>query len=103
MNDDQIFMPFPKSLINATFFETTSTFLAEMLLPDNTQVTAYCANPGALNGCLESGSPAYLGTVANNLKENDAILGKQFSAIVFGLGRTRIWQIALLKKQFFGA
>jgi hypothetical protein len=48
MNDDQIFMPFPKPLINATFLKRPQRFLAERLLSDNSQVTAYCANPGAV-------------------------------------------------------
>lgn len=60
MSDDNLFMLFPKPIINATFLRRPQRFLAEMLLADNSQVVAYCANPGAMSGCLQLGSPALL-------------------------------------------
>ena len=35
-------------------------FLADMVLADGTRTLAYCANPGSLAGCLQTGSPALL-------------------------------------------
>jgi len=60
MSNDEIFMPFPKPQLNATFLRRPQRFLAEMAFPDGTQTVAYCANPGSLNGCLQPGSPALL-------------------------------------------
>ncbi len=53
-------MPFPKPQINAIFLRRPQRFLAEMAFPDGTQTVVYCANPGSLSGCLQSGSPSLL-------------------------------------------
>jgi len=60
MSCDEIFMAFPKPQLNAIFLRRPQRFLAEMELLDGSQIIAYCANPGSLNGCLQPGSPALL-------------------------------------------
>lgn len=53
-------MVFPKPQVRGTFLGRPQRFLAQVRLPDGTQTIAYCANPGSLNGCLQSGSEALL-------------------------------------------
>ena len=60
MSNDDLFMLFPKPQLNAIFLKRPQRFLAEMAFSDDTQTVAYCANPGSLSGCLQSGSPALL-------------------------------------------
>lgn len=60
MSKDDLFMSFPKPQFNVIFLNRPQRFLAEMAFPDGTQIVAYCANPGSLNGCLQSGSPALI-------------------------------------------
>lgn len=60
MSAAQLFMPFPKPQIKATFLKRPQRFLAQVVLLDGFQTLAYCANPGSLKGCLQSGSAALL-------------------------------------------
>lgn len=60
MTDGKIFLPFPQPQREATFLERPQRFLARMKLADEIEEIAYCANPGAMNGCLISGSQALL-------------------------------------------
>jgi sugar fermentation stimulation protein A len=60
MSKNEIFIPFQKPQLKATFLSRPQRFLAEMAFPDGTKTLAYCANPGSLNGCLQPGSPALL-------------------------------------------
>jgi len=54
------FLPFPEPQFEAVFLERPQRFLADMVLADGTRTLAYCANPGSLAGCLQTGSPALL-------------------------------------------
>lgn len=60
MPNSDLFMPFPKPIIMATFLNRPQRFLAEMKLADGSHIIAYCANSGSFSGCLEPGSPAIL-------------------------------------------
>ena len=60
MPESQLIMKFPLPQLQATFLERPQRFLVEMLLPDGSEVTAYCANSGSFKGCLESGVQALL-------------------------------------------
>lgn len=60
MSDSEIFMAFPQPQREAIFLRRPQRFLAEMLLPDGTEETVYCANPGAMTGCLTSGKKALI-------------------------------------------
>lgn len=53
-----LFLPFEQPHIVAQFLKRPQRFLAEIALSEGIQVTAYCANPGALNGCVVNGAPA---------------------------------------------
>lgn len=55
-----VFLPFPQPQYEAVFLERPQRFLADMVLADGSRTLAYCANPGSLVGCLQSGSPALL-------------------------------------------
>lgn len=54
------FLPFPQPQYKAVFLERPQRFLADMVLADGTRTLAYCANPGSLAGCLQTGSQALL-------------------------------------------
>jgi len=54
------FLPFPQPQYKAVFLERPQRFLADMVMADGTRTLAYCANPGSLAGCLQTGSPALL-------------------------------------------
>lgn len=60
MNADEIFMHFPLPQFEAIFIRRPQRFLAEMNLADEKGVLVYCANPGAMTGCLTSGKKALL-------------------------------------------
>lgn len=60
-------MPFPKPVVIAEFLRRPQRFLAEISFPNGVREIAYCANPGAFNGCLNSGSKVILWD-SNDLK-----------------------------------
>jgi sugar fermentation stimulation protein A len=60
LNQGALFLPFRKPLLRANFLGRPQRFRAEMQFPDGTKTVAYCANPGSLNGCLQTGSAALL-------------------------------------------
>lgn len=53
-----LFLPFEHPHVVAQFLKRRQRFLAEIALSENVQVTAYCPNPGSLNGCTVTGAPA---------------------------------------------
>lgn len=55
-----VFMAFPSPQREATFLRRPQRFLAEMHLPDGTAEFVYCANSGAMTGCLTPDRAALL-------------------------------------------
>ncbi|TXT28579.1 MAG: sfsA [Rhodocyclaceae bacterium] len=55
-----IFMAFPQPQREAVFLRRPQRFLAEMSLPGGAEELVYCANPGAMTGCLTPGMAAIL-------------------------------------------
>ncbi len=53
-------MPFPQPQCEAIFLRRSQRFLAEMHFSEGVDDLVYCANPGAMTGCLTSGSGALL-------------------------------------------
>lgn len=65
LSGSEIFMAFPQPQREAIFLRRPQRFLAEMSLPEGTEELVYCANPGAMTGCLTSGREALLWDSAN--------------------------------------
>jgi len=59
-NGNDIFMPFPQPQREAIFLRRSQRFLAKMALPEGVEELVYCANSGAMTGCLTSGMAALL-------------------------------------------
>lgn len=57
---DDIFMAFPQPQLEAVFLRRPQRFLAEMSLPGETDELVYCANSGAMTGCLTPGMAAII-------------------------------------------
>jgi len=55
-----IFMTFPEPQREAVFLRRPQRFLAKMSLPEGAEELVYCANSGAMTGCLTSGMTALL-------------------------------------------
>ncbi len=53
-------MDFPEKLIHGRLIKRYKRFLADVLLDDNTEVTAHCTNSGTMKSCLEEGAEVYL-------------------------------------------
>ncbi len=53
-------MKFPEKLIHGRLIKRYKRFLADVLLDDNTEVTAHCTNSGTMKSCLEEGAEVYL-------------------------------------------
>lgn len=58
-------MKFHAPLIRGTLVRRYKRFLADILLEDGREVTAHCANPGAMLGLKEPGSEVWLSPAAN--------------------------------------
>lgn len=60
-------MNFHPQLISATLIKRYKRFLADVILPDNSQITVHCANPGSMLGLNKPGSKVWL-SKSNNPK-----------------------------------
>lgn len=58
-------MKFPAPLQKATLIKRYKRFLSDMTLPDGSEVTAHCANPGSMMGLAEPGSEVWLSANTN--------------------------------------
>jgi sugar fermentation stimulation protein A len=58
-------MQFPDPLIRGTLLRRYKRFLADIKLDDGTEVTAHCANPGAMLGLKDAGAEVWLSPSRN--------------------------------------
>ena len=58
-------MQFPDTLIHGTLLRRYKRFLAGILLDDGREITAQCANPGAMLGLKEAGAEVWLSPSRN--------------------------------------
>ncbi|MBC8241409.1 MAG: DNA/RNA nuclease SfsA [Alphaproteobacteria bacterium] len=58
-------MQFPDTLIHGTLLRRYKRFLADISLDDGREVTAHCANPGAMLGLKEAGAEVWLSPSRN--------------------------------------
>ena len=58
-------MQFPDPLIRGTLLRRYKRFLADVELEDGSQVTAHCANPGAMLGLKDAGAEVWLSPSRN--------------------------------------
>ncbi len=53
-------MKYPTSLVHGRLAKRYKRFLADVILDDNSEVTAHCTNSGSMKTCLEEGAEVYL-------------------------------------------
>lgn len=58
-------MRFPRPLVRGVLLRRYKRFLADIRLMDGTEITAHCANPGAMLGIADSGAEVWLLPVAD--------------------------------------
>ncbi len=100
-------MLFPHPLQPATLIRRYKRFLADMRLPDGTEVVAHCPNPGAMLGLAEPGMRAWLkpgqgklawGWVLTEIPDSGALVGIDTTLpnrlVAEALGQGRIPELA---------
>ena len=60
-------MQFDSPLVKGTLVKRYKRFLADVVLEDGSQITAHCANTGAMTGCMPEGANVWL-SVSDNPK-----------------------------------
>ena len=56
-------------LAGGTLLKRYKRFLADLALDDGTRITAHCPNTGAMTGCAEPGSRAWVSRSANAARQ----------------------------------
>ena len=58
-------LAYPEALVKARLVKRYKRFLADVILPDGSETTAHCGNPGSMMGLAEPGSTVFLSANRN--------------------------------------
>lgn len=58
-------LTYPEALVKGSLIKRYKRFLADVILPDGSEETAHCGNPGSMMGLAEAGSTVYLSANRN--------------------------------------